>query len=312
MRYGYGVDVGGTTVKLGLFTEQGQLVEKWEIPTNTANDGAAILPDIAEAILGSMKKHGIEPKDVAGAGVGVPGPVKTGGIVNRCINLGWGVLNVSEILGGLLGMPVYVGNDANVAALGECWKGGGRGYDNMVMATLGTGVGGGIVLEGKMVYGAHGAAGEIGHMPEREDEPEACGCGKHGCAEQYGSASGVSRLAKRYLASHEEPSPLRDLEKITAKDVFDQGKAGDPAACAILDEYYRFLGNFLAQICCVVDPEVVVLGGGVCKAGQVLLDGVKKYFVPNMFHTGRGVEFRLAELGNDAGIYGCCKLALDA
>ena len=312
MKYGFGIDVGGTTVKLGLFTDKGELLEKWEIPTRTANGGEAILPDIAGAIGDCLNRRGIDKGDVLGLGLGVPGPVSSRGVVNHCVNLGWGVLDLPRGLGELTGLKVTAGNDANVAALGECWVGGGRGHDSMVLATLGTGIGGGIVIDGKIIPGAHGAGGEIGHIPMEQNEPEPCGCGKHGCAEQYGSATGISRLARRAMERQGTPSALRSLEQVTARDIFDLGAKGDKLALDILEEYYDFMGRFLAGICCVVDPEIIVLGGGVSKAGKPLLEGIRNTFVKYVFHPGRGIEFALAQLGNDAGIYGCFKLALDA
>lgn len=311
MRYGFGVDIGGTTVKLAFFEESGKLLEKWEIPTVTEDCGKQILPDVAASVLAYLQSRGVERSQVIGIGVGVPGPVDGAGVVNRCINLGWGVFNIAQALSELTGFPVTAGNDANVAALGEYWMGGGAGFRSMVMVTLGTGVGGGIVLEGKLLHGAHGAGGEIGHLVLRRGEQEPCGCGKFGCAEQYCSATGVVRLAKRHLAATNADSSLRNLDTVTAKDVFDAGKAGDPVALEILEDYYDHLGEFLADLCCVVDPEVVVLGGGVCKAGQVLLDGIRPYFRKHVFHAASGAEFAIAKLGNDAGVYGTFKLVLD-
>ena len=312
MRYGFGVDVGGTTVKLAWFDEEGTLLHKWEIPTVTEGGGSAILPDIAKAVEGFLAENKIDKSQVIGIGVGVPGPVNDQGVVNRCVNLGWGVFNVAQTLSELTGLPVRAGNDANVAALGEAWKGGGMGCDNMVLATLGTGVGGGIIIGGQPVSGAHGAGGEIGHIPLCKDETEPCGCGKFGCAEQYCSATGVVRVTKRYLDAHDTPSVLRDLETLTAKDIFDAAKAGDAAAQEALEQVYDLMGQFLASICCVADPEVVVLGGGVSRAGQPLLDGTRKYFDRYVFHASRNTRFALASLGNDAGAYGAFKLVLDS
>jgi glucokinase len=312
MRYGFGVDLGGTTVKLAYFNEQGDLLYKWEIPTNTSDNGSRILPDIAMAIEGYLQENSISKDTLVGIGIGVPGPVSGKGVVNKCVNLGWGVFNIAEELSSLTGLPVKAGNDANVAALGEYWKGGGAGCENMVMATLGTGVGGGIVVDGRLLHGAHGSGGEIGHLVLNRDETERCGCGKQGCAEQYCSATGVSTLAKRQLAASDAPSCLRSVEKIMAKDVFDAAAAGDPLAQAALEQYFAYLGEFLANISSMIDPEVIVLGGGVCKAGQVLLDGIEPHFHKHVFHAASQVRFTIAQLGNDAGAYGAFKLALDA
>lgn len=311
MQYGFGVDLGGTTVKLAFLNRQGDILDKWEILTRTENDGSFILPDIAQAVDTYLKEKGISKTEVIGIGIGVPGPVHADGTVNRCINLGWGVFNVEKTLESLTGLPVKAGNDANVAALGECWKGGGQGCENMVMATLGTGVGGGIIIGGKIVPGAHGAGGEIGHLVLNREETESCGCGKCGCVEQYCSATGIVRLAKKQLQSTSAPSSLRGFENLTCKDIFDEAAAGDEEAKAVLQQVYNYMGEFLANISCVADPEVIVLGGGVSKAGQPLLDGVQKAFVPRVFHACRQTKFALATLGNDAGVCGAFKLILD-
>ena len=312
MKYGFGVDLGGTTVKLAFFDEQGTMLDKWEISTVTADGGSRILPDIAASIEDYLTKNSMNKSQVIGIGIGVPGPVDDKGVVNKCINLGWGVFNIADTLSKLTGLPVKAGNDANVAALGEAWKGGGNGCSNMVMATLGTGVGGGIIVNGKPLSGVHGAGGEIGHLVVNTKETEPCGCGKFGCVEQYCSATGVVRLAKRYLAAVETESSLRAVENLTCKDVFDAAKAGDVAALEILEQVYDCMGQFLANVCCAVDPEMVVLGGGVSKAGAPLLEGAKKYFDRYIFHASRSIRFALASLGNDAGAYGAFKLALDA
>ena len=312
MKYGFGIDLGGTTVKIAYFDETGNMLDKWEIPTVTENGGAQILPDIAESIHQYIEGYSIPETAILGLGIGVPGPVNAKGVVNKCINLGWGVFNIAQTLSELTGFPVKAGNDANVAALGEFWKGGGQGCDNMVFVTLGTGVGGGIVVEGKLLHGAHGSGAEIGHLVLNREETVPCNCGKKGCVEQYCSATGIVRLAKLYLSSHDAPSKLRELKNLTCKDIFDAGKAGDPAALVILDQVYRYMGEFLANVCSTVDPEVVVIGGGVSKAGDVLIQGIEPYFQKYVFHAASGARFALASLGNDAGAYGAFKLALDA
>ena len=301
MKYGFGIDLGGTTVKIAYFDETGTMLEKWEIPTVTANGGAQILPDIAASIRSYMETNQIDAASILGLGIGVPGPVNAKGVVNKCVNLGWGVFNIAEELTRLTGFPVKAGNDANVAALGEYWKGGGQGCENMVFVTLGTGVGGGIVIGGQLLHGSHGSGAEIGHMVLSPKETATCGCGKHGCVEQYGSATGIVRLAG-----------LHGMNNVTCKDIFDAGKAGDKVALEVLAEYYDYMGQFLGSLCSAVDPEVVVLGGGVSKAGQVLLDGILPAFHKYVFHAASDVKFSLASLGNDAGAYGAFKLALDA
>ena len=301
MKFGFGVDLGGTTVKIAYFDQQGTMLEKWEIPTVTADGGKQILPDIAASIREFLDANNIADTAVLGIGIGVPGPVDGKGVVNKCVNLGWGVFSIAEELSALTGFPVKAGNDANVAAMGEFWKGGGQGCENMVFVTLGTGVGGGIVINGQLLHGAHGAGAEIGHMVLNPKETAVCGCGKRGCAEQYCSATGIVRLAG-----------LKGMKNVTCKDIFDAGKAGDPLALEVLDQYYDYMGQFLGSLCSVVDPEAVVLGGGVTKAGDVLLKGIEPYFRKYVFHGAGDVSFALASLGNDAGAYGAFKLALDA
>ncbi len=309
MKYGYGIDLGGTTVKLAFFDRQGTMLQKWEIPTRTENGGENILPDIAAAVKAHIAQEHIDPKDIIGLGIGVPGPVDGQGVVNQCVNLGWGRFNVSQTLSSLTGFPVCAGNDANVAALGEYWKGGAQGYENMMMITLGTGVGSGIVIDGRLVHGAQGAAGEVGHMVINPAETEVTTSGNCGTVEQYCSATGVVLLAKRALAAGGN-SVLREKKNFTCKDVFDAAAEGDDLAAQVLEQVYNYLGLFLAAVCCTLNPEAVVLGGGVSRAGMPLLDGVRRYFDKYAFSAVKNVRFFLASLGNDAGAYGAFKLAL--
>ncbi len=309
-KYSFGVDLGGTTVKLGFFDTEGNVLDKWEIKTRTENGGANILPDIAEAIKGKMAEKSVAKEDVVGVGIGVPGPVDSKGIVHKCVNLGWGVFNINEELSKHLdGIAVKGGNDANVAALGEMWKGGGQGFDSIVVVTLGTGVGGGIIVDGQILTGATGAAGEIGHIHVDDAETEVCGCGNTGCLEQYASATGVVRIANRVLAKNTKETCLKAGE-VSAKDVWDAVKAGDTVAVEIAEQFGEYLGKGLASVAGVMNPEAFVIGGGVSKAGEVLLDYIRKNYTPVVFHASRDVEFKLATLGNDAGIYGAAKLVL--
>ena len=310
--YAFGIDIGGTTVKCGFFNSDGSFVENWEIKTRKENDGALILPDIADSIREKMVAHGVTLDQVEGIGVGVPGPVLDDGVVNGCVNLGWGVFNVADKMRELIGdVRVEVGNDANVAALGEQWRGGGKGYKNVVMVTLGTGVGGGIIINGKILPGGHGAAGEIGHIQMRKNETAVCGCGKKGCLEQYASATGIVRMAKIALANEKKNTSLRDLDQAGCKAIFDTAKTGDAVALGLVDMLGEMLGSALAHITAVVDPEVIVIGGGVSKAGQILLDAIIKYYRPAAFHACRDTEFKLAVLGNDAGMYGAVRMVLN-
>lgn len=296
--YVYGVDIGGTAIKAGLFSATGQLLAQWELPTRTENSGREILPALARWV-----RQGTVPAgQLAGIGVGVPGPVQENGIVNGCVNLGWGTVPVAETLSQLLdGVPVHVGNDANAAALGETWQGAGQGRKNLLLVTLGTGVGGGIVVNGKILPGTHGSAGEIGHMQVNPGESERCRCGKRGCLEQYASATGILRLARQRGWTGEA----------TAKAVLDAAREGDPLALAVAREAGRWLGLALSYVAAVTDPEIILLGGGVARAGEVLLKPVREQYRASVFHGAAETEFALAALGNDAGMYGAAKLALE-
>ncbi len=310
MKYCFGVDIGGTTVKMGLFEKTGEILDKWEIVSKTENEGEAVLPDIAESIKGKIQERGLEEADIVGIGVGVPAPVTADGVVNGSANIGWGYKDVKGELEGLTGLPTEVGNDANVAALGEMWQGGGEGETNIVMVTLGTGVGGGVIIGGKVVVGTHGAGGEIGHLCVNYDETEVCGCGNKGCLEQYASATGIVRLARKKLAAETRETVLQ-AENVTAKAVFDAVKAGDTVAQEVAEEFGRFLGYCLANLAVVTDPAVIVIGGGVSRAGEVLIPYIQKPFLEKAFFANKDVEFKLATLGNDAGICGAAKLILD-
>ena len=309
-KYVFGVDVGGTTVKMGLFTVEGELLDKWEIKTRTEDGGKNVLPDIADSIKEVIESKKLAKEDVEGVGIGVPGPVKEDGTVLKCVNLGWGILNVEDELEKLIGYPVKAGNDANVAALGEMWQGGGKGHSNLVMVTLGTGVGGGIILNGKMLFGVNGAGGEIGHICVDDSETETCGCGNKGCLEQYTSATGVVILAGRAMAASDKKSTLRELEAVTAKDVFDAAKAGDELAAEAVNEFAIYLGMGLGNVASVVDTQAFVIGGGLSKNGPVVIDIVKEQYKKNVMFALKNTEFRLAELGNDAGMYGAVRMVL--
>lgn len=307
-----GIDIGGTTVKIGIFETDGSLLDKWEVPTRKEEDGRYILPDVAASVLAKLQEMGIAKEDVAGAGMGVPGPIMPDGHVEVCVNLGWRDRNPQEELADLLGgIPVRSGNDANVAALGEMWQGGGKGYHDIVMVTLGTGVGGGVIIDEKIIAGRHGLGGEIGHIHVRDEEWEHCNCGGVGCLEQVASATGIAREARRAMAAKDTPSAMKQFgDGITAKDVLDCAKAGDELANEVMEIVGRYLGLALAQIALTVDPEAFVIGGGVSKAGQFLIDVVEKYYQKyTVISSNKGI-LTLAKLGNDAGIYGAARLVL--
>lgn len=309
-KYAFGVDIGGTTVKIGLFDKEGSVLDKWEIPTNKENEGASILPDIADSLLAKMKEKRINTEDLAGIGVGAPGAVDDEGtLVGGAVNIGWKPFNIPKVLNAYIDVPVKAANDANAAAFGEMWQGGGKGYNNMVAVTLGTGVGGGIIINGNILTGATGAGGEIGHIHLEDNETEECGCKNKGCLEQYASATGIVRLARRRLAKDDKPSVLRE-EALSAKSVFDAVKAGDEVAVEVAEQFGEYLGKGLAAVAGVVNPEIFVIGGGVSKAGEILLSFVEPQFQKYAFQQCRGAKFALAKLGNDAGIFGAAGLIL--
>ena len=311
-RYAIGVDIGGTTVKLGLFSEDRVLLEKWEIPTMTQDNGARILPDVAASISAVLSQKGIPHQDIIGIGMGIPGAVNTAGVVHKCDNLGWGMVDVkarmSELLPGISNIAVE--NDANVATLGELRQGVGKDYTSAVMFTLGTGVGGGVVLNGAIISGVNGAAGEVGHFTVEPHETEICGCGKRGCLEQYASANGIVRLARRMLSGCDTPSPLRALDRFSAKDICDLARGGDELASAILDRCAEYLGLAMSYVSSTVDPQIFIVGGGMSRAGSVLINAITHHYRRYAYHPTTQTAIVEAKLGNDAGIFGCAAMVL--
>lgn len=308
----FSADIGGTTIKLGLFQTDGTLLEKWEIPTRTHNNGEDILPDVARSISEKMQQKTLTPEQVLGIGIGVPGPVDADNNVFCCENLGWDTFNVTQRMNELLpAIPkVVAGNDANLATLGELWMGSGRGCRSAVMFTLGTGVGAGVVVDGRVVAGADGAAGEVGHMTVEPNETIPCSCGKCGCLEQYASANGIVRLAKRMLASCDTPSALRSMDSYSAKNICDLARDGEEMAGTILDRCARYLGLAMSWAAETVNPQVFIIGGGMSRAGSILIDTIVPHYRAFVYHPIQNTPFVIAQLGNDAGIYGCAKLVL--
>ena len=289
----FGIDVGGTTVKLGLVSREGDLLDKREFPT--FRDVDATFDDIAGHMRQVMESF---PDCICvGAGVGVPGPVVNQSLVTLCVNLGWENLNVAQELSSRAGVPVKAANDANLAALGESWQGAGKGCRNLVLFTIGTGVGGGVICDGRIVAGATGGGGEVGHMTVPFHPDWQCCCGRNGCLETTASATGIIRAAKQF-------PPFKEMEKVTAKDVYDAAAAGDENARAVVKEAADALGYAAAVVSCIVNPEVILLGGGVSAAGSALLDPVEASFKVNVLDACSHVRFAQAQLGNNAGIFG--------
>jgi len=312
--YCIGIDIGATSIKMGLFETSGKLLNKWEIDTNKEDNGRYILSEIVSSLnhqLGLQDELKIEHSNIKGIGIGIPGPVTGDGNVSASVNLGWVNVSVKDQLKQLIDIPVKVGNDANVATLGEMWQGSGKGYKNLVMITLGTGVGGGVVIDEKIVSGFYGAAGEFGHMPIIYDEVVRCNCGKCGCLEQAASATGIINEAKKRIERKDIKSILDKVENLTAYDIFEAAKAGDELANQVIDRAAKYLGIAMASITGVIDPEVFIIGGGVSGAGQILLDLVKKHYMENVLFLSKDTQIKLAALKNDAGIYGAARMVLE-
>lgn len=310
-KYIIGTDIGGTSVKLGLFTKEGELVHKWEIRTDRTDGGEKVPQDIAATVKETLESRNIDTADVIGMGIGVPGPVKSDGTVMKCPNLGWGIFNVADRMKELTGINCTALNDANAAALGEMWQGTAKGFKNLVFVTLGTGVGGGIIVEGKVISGTHGGGGEIGHILVNPEEQDVCGCGCRGHLEQYASATGLCRVTRKLLKEGRLASGLSS-DYLSAKMVFDAAKSGDELAKEAVEIMCRYLAQAFSGIAATVDPEVFLIGGGVSKAGPIITDTVKKYYVPQNMNVLKNPAFELATLGNDAGIFGAAYSALDA
>ncbi|HFI0447937.1 TPA: ROK family glucokinase [Streptococcus suis] len=312
-----GIDLGGTSVKLAILTTEGEIQEKWSIKTNILDDGSHIVPDIIESILHRFETHGLTKEDFLGVGMGSPGVVDSeAGTVIGAYNLNWKTLQlVKEQFESALGLPFFIDNDANVAALGEQWVGAGNNNPNVVFMTLGTGVGGGVIAAGNLIRGVKGAGGELGHITVDFDEPFACTCGKKGCLETVASATGIVNLSRRYADQYAGDAKLKQMiddgQDVTAKDVFDLAKEGDDLALIVYRHFSEYLGVACANIAAVLNPAYIVLGGGVSAAGEFLLDGVRKVFAENSFpQIKESTQIVLATRGNDAGVLGAASLVL--
>ncbi|HEM5985361.1 TPA: ROK family glucokinase [Streptococcus suis] len=312
-----GIDLGGTSVKLAILTTEGEIQEKWSIKTNILDNGSHIVPDIIESIQHRFDTHGLTKDDFLGVGMGSPGVVDSeAGTVIGAYNLNWKTLQlVKEQFESALGLPFFIDNDANVAALGEQWVGAGNNNPNVVFMTLGTGVGGGVIAAGNLIRGVKGAGGELGHITVDFDAPFACTCGKKGCLETVASATGIVNLTRRYAEEYAGDAKLKQLiddgEEVTAKDVFDLAKEGDDLALIVYRHFSEYLGVACANIAAVLNPAYIVLGGGVSAAGEFLLDGVRNVFAENSFpQIKESTQIVLATRGNDAGVLGAASLVL--
>ncbi|MDQ0254421.1 glucokinase [Evansella vedderi] len=309
-----GIDIGGTTVKLSIINELGNIKTKWEIPTNVTESGKYIVTDIARSLLEKLEELGIEKADIRGVGIGAPGFIDVErGLIFEAVNLGWKDFPLKEEMEKELQLPTFVDNDANIAAIGEMWKGAGEGSVNLLCVTLGTGVGGGIIAGGEVIHGESGMAGEIGHITSVIEGGAPCNCGKKGCLETVASATGISRLGLEAIKKNPTGILQSIYEKngsLSSKDVFDAFKENDPLAEEVVNESFKHLGFALANLANAINPKTIVIGGGVSKAGDVLVNKIigffKEYAIPKI---AQETTIRLATLGNDAGVYGAAWLA---
>lgn len=309
----FGVDIGGTAIKFGAFSKEGDLQDKWSIPTDLSDGGRHIIPAVAETVTKYLSKRKEGNLRIVGIGLGIPGPVDKNGYVKTCVNLNWREFNpVKELRSFFPRITVVAENDANAAAFGEYKKGAGKACSSMMFVTLGTGVGGGIVLDGKLWTGARGLAGEIGHVRAYEGETEACNCGNTGCVDQIASATGIVRHMRLLLQESGEASALRGEKELTAEIICEYAKKGDVLAQRCIGTCMGVLGKALAWFSHAFDPEVFVLGGGVSYAGEVIAEAVREGYRKNLFLLEQGADIRLAALKNDAGITGAALLALES
>ncbi|MEI3598043.1 MULTISPECIES: ROK family glucokinase [unclassified Oceanobacillus] len=311
-----GIDIGGTTVKIGLINHNGEFLVKWKIPTNKDNAGKTIVKDIWASITDTLSKHKIENK-IIGIGVGAPGFIHPEtGIVEEAVNIGWKNFNLTEELHRLSSLPVFIENDANLAALAENWKGSGNSAENLIFITLGTGVGGGIIANGEILNGTNGTAGEIGHILVTPNEYRLneyrCNCGRVGCLETIASATGIVHMAMDHIK--EAPHGVlaaryNQRGMLEAKDVFDCATSGDEASQRIIDRMSDMLGMAMANMAVTINPSQIIIGGGISKAGEPLLAKItaafKKYALPRVSEC---CEVKLAQLDNDAGMIGAAYL----
>lgn|SRR5699024_7472926 len=306
-------DIGGTSCKLGIFDEELNLIEKWEIPTDISEEGSHILEDVHDSFRSKEKALGFKVEESLGAGLGMPGPVDfETGILNGCINLNIkGKRSIATTFRELSGAAAVVDNDANVAALGEQFSGAGDGHSEVVMITLGTGVGGGVISGGRLIHGTGGSGGEIGHITVDFDERFQCNCGKKGCLETVASATGMVNLAGYHSDAYETSALSASIREgtLTSKTIVDAAMTGDPLAEFVVEEAARYLATAMSSISVITNPGYFIFGGGVSRAGGYLTDKIQKYYDALIFPPAEDdMEIVLAELGNDAGMYGAARL----
>lgn len=311
-----GIDLGGTTVKFGILTLEGEVQEKWAIETNILEDGKHIVPDIVASLKHRLALYNLTKDDFVGIGMGSPGAVdRDKKTVTGAFNLNWAsTQEVGSVIEAELGIPFAIDNDANVAALGERWVGAGANNPDVVFVTLGTGVGGGVIADGNLIHGVAGAGGEIGHIIVEPEDGFDCTCGNHGCLETVASATGVVRVARKLAEEYEGDSKIKAAidngEAVSSKDIFDAAKEGDHFANTVVDKVSFYLGLASANISNILNPDSVVIGGGVSAAGEFLRSRIENNFQKFAFpQVRKSTKIKIAELGNDAGIIGAASLA---
>ncbi|MCO7175735.1 ROK family glucokinase [Sporolactobacillus kofuensis] len=310
-----GVDVGGTTIKMALVTDQGEITHKWNIPTNTDENGKSIVRDISRSIIQQRAAFNVKDSEIRGVGLGVPGFINVdSGFIYDAVNLGWKNYSIRDELEQLLSLPVVIENDANAAALGEMWLGAGKNAENMVCVTLGTGIGGGIIVNGDILHGISGMAGELGHLTVKHNGGARCNCGKTGCLETISSATGIRRMALEGVNEHSESLLYRLYQKegdISSENVFNCAEEGDAFALALVDQAAYYLGSALGTLSVVLNPERIIIGGGVSNAGETLTRPLIRYFkASSLPRIVDSCSIDLAKLGNDAGVIGCAWLSM--
>lgn len=314
-----GIDLGGTSTKFAIIKESGDIIDKWSIKTDTSDDGSHVVPNIIESILTKMDELAMSTDEFIGIGMGSPGSVnRAEGTVVGAYNLNWRTVQpVKKTIEKALGIPFYLDNDANVAALGEQWKGAGANEPNVVFITLGTGVGGGIIVNNQLVQGSSDTAGEIGHMTVGDNRFEyQCTCGKTGCLETLASATGIARIATEMLKKSKVQSSLeaifKENKKLEAVDVFNEAKNGDELALEVVNIICDYLAFAIGNISNLLNPSTIVIGGGVSKAGDILKQTVESHLSDYLFPPLRNkTTVRIAQLENDAGVIGASSLVLN-
>lgn len=304
----FGIDIGGTSIKLGVFDSSLRLIDRWRIPTRVLESGRYIFPDIAVELEKKVFEKSFDPSDIIGIGVAAPGPVKENGEASICVNLCLENTNIKDELFNLTGLPIKAINDANASLKGEILFGAAAGLKSAFLVSIGTGIGGALMLNGKIIPGETGSAGEIGHFIVNTDEKDFCSCGRRGCLEQYSSATGIVKTAKKYILKFQMKSKLYELNEITAKDVFDLAKEKDPLAEKVLSDSIEYLGMSLANIAAVFDPECFIISGGVANSGDYLIGLLEDAYNKFAFKPLKNKKIVLNKLKDDAGIYGAASL----